>query len=247
MDALAKWIAAVAAALAAHAWLFWGVGLGPAPAPEAPAAKSRPPLARVSYLGSPENGRSPRLVQQIELFDPRPLLLPTKWNHAATPQAGIADVQPAVFDDIPPAFQPDGGDFVAGFGNDWRRAPGLPEAALELERNPFATLGYRPQSAEAAPREAALFLEVVDPATGRRVLRRTLQGPEAREILALDRDWTPATLLATVRQSFLVKRLALAGSSGSEEIDQRLLDLAASGALASIAVPDGAYFLLIGP
>lgn len=245
MRPIAKWTLAAGAAIAAHSVLFWAGSLNPSPRSAAvlPSAS----LAEIAYIGDPQEGQPKSLAQQIELFDPRPLLLPTQWNFASAPKAGTMDAQPPLFDDFGPAFQLESGDFVAGFGNRWQRKPEFVETALGLKRNPFSVLGHRPANVAARDRPPSILLEVIDPANGRRIYSRRLSGPAARELIEMGQDWTPALLLASARHSFVAKRLSVAVSSGREEVDRRLLALAESIELSRIALSDGSYFLRFGP
>ncbi len=62
------------------------------------------------------------MQQQIELFDPKPLMQPTPWNTANFDRVGdYVEADLEIFVDYQPIYGSENGEFVSVFGNAWSR------------------------------------------------------------------------------------------------------------------------------
>jgi len=180
--------------------------------------------------------------EEATFRDPTPLFLPTPWN------AG-ADVGPPV-----PTTGPEGrfADYAAKLTN--RRpklpvwfaptaAPEAPAAGLRVgERSdPFGSVGRRETAIEALP-ERLGFIDVLQAATGRRVLATSL----APTATAPREDWQPMEMLVGVDRAGWVQAAVTAGS-GVDEWDRFLLQFIEKDFRLAERVTPGFYRVVVGP
>jgi len=180
--------------------------------------------------------------EEATFRDPTPLFLPTPWN------AG-ADVGPPV-----PTTGPEGrfADYAAKLTNPaaelpvWfapTAAPEAPAAGLRVgERSdPFGSVGRRETAIEALP-ERLGFIDVLQAATGRRVLATSL----APTATAPREDWQPMEMLVGVDRAGWVQAAVTAGS-GVDEWDRFLLQFIEKDFRLAERVTPGFYRVVVGP
>lgn len=235
-----RWIAGLSGAIIAHLAVFWAVALV-TPRKPAGTGPTKPQTMSVEYLDASS------VRQQLTLFDPRPLLIPTRWNVAGTQAISeIVQEERDIFEDYQPVFQSASGDFIATYGN--RLGSSDDYALTEL---PWSEPGFKGMGTRHTPPPAAqpdeLEMAVIDPGTGNVVSRRTIALPEATALADSWPDWRPVTYLATVEQSFLLGGMPVLSSSGYEEVDLRLEELVARRMMPLGGLPDGPYLVEVGP
>ena len=97
-----------------HLGLLWGVVLVWDSDPDRTERISKPQTVEVSYVNSNQ------LTRSFELFDPRPLLIPTEWNYATTQYLrDVLQEEKQIFADYDPMYRSEAGDFVSTFGDRW--------------------------------------------------------------------------------------------------------------------------------
>lgn len=210
--------------------------------PPVPRAEPLPPRGQVGLTRLDEKSADVVTREEAIFRDPTPLFLPTPWN------AG-ADVGPRV-----PTTGPEGRfpDYAAKLTNPaaelpvWFAplpAPEAPAAALRVgERSdPFGAVGRRETAIEALP-ERLGFIDVLQAATGRRVL----VSPLASTIAAPRLDWQPMELLVGVDRAGWVEAAVTTGS-GSDEWDRFLLRFIEKEFRLAARVTPGFYRVVVGP
>ena len=202
---------------------------------------SRPQVTEVTYVDSHS------VRQQITLFDPRPLLLPTQWNVASAQNLrDFLTEENRIFAEYEPMYRAEAGDFITTFGNRWTGFESVEEAQLTFAADDFRNLGRKVEGA-IAPLDSLLEVKVLDPASGETLFFRSYTNSAARELAEGWPDWRPARFLASVESSFLSTRMNVLESSGFEEVDRRLEVLLASQLIGKGMLKDGPYIVEVGP
>ncbi len=238
-----RWILAVCIAAIIHIALFWGVAL--INYVLEPSGDWTEEKAKIEYV------QVERVEEQMTLFDPRPLLLPTNWNFASIgplDDLKIFEDEEPIFEDYDPMFAAEDGNFVFRYGNPWSIRDDSRESLSSFEVNRFAQLRQK-ERARSEHGELGLHVSLKDPISGR-VLHSessSLYNNAALEISRQWPSWSPVTFLVTVLDSFLLSQISIVESSGFDDVDKKLGDLIAHGLLSGAQAPDGVYFVEIGP
>ena len=235
-----RWVAGLCGASIAHLAVFWAVGLVALERADKTPTEAQTTI--IEYLDAAS------VDQQMTLFDPRPLLVPTRWNVANAENVGeIVQEERDIFDDYSPAFQSALGDFIGRYGNPL----GQSVSAIGAGRLPWSDVSFQGMCVEegalAQAQSDELEMLIVNPATGEVVLGESMSVQEAASLADSWPDWRPVTFLATVDQSFLVGGMSVLNSSGYEEVDERLKQLAADRMIPRGRLPDGPYLIEVGP
>ncbi len=235
-----RWIIAICVAAIVHIAIFWGVTL--LDFSFAPATDQAANQGNIEYVSVDQ------IEEEMTLFDPRPLLLPTRWNFANTEVLEDRIQEEPIFKDYAPAYGAEDGNFVYRYGNQWSIKDSPREYLTSFELNRFAKLRRREPKLTRVE-ESSLHVLVKNPASGRVLYSdaKPLYNNAAQEISEEWPGWEPATFLVTVMDSFFLSQGSIVQSSGFAEVDQRLSSLISGGLLIGTAVPDGAYFVEIGP
>ncbi|EDY83922.1 hypothetical protein VDG1235_3549 [Verrucomicrobiia bacterium DG1235] len=240
-----RWTWALVAAVLAHVGLYWGVALTRDSGQKL--RRQERQFTELQYFGGDAAERSELIKQQMTLFDPRPLLLPTEWNAAnAASLNEFWQEEAEIFPPFTPMFELEDGNYVDDFGNVPANYDQLSTAQTEFGFPPFRQLG-RSETALEYVQEPGLSLSVLDPSSGAEVARTLIYNDAVRDLTASWPDWRPATLLATVEDSFQVGGLAVLTSSGFDEADRKLSEIAYAEFSDLGVLRDGVYLLEIVP
>jgi hypothetical protein len=199
-------------------------------------------IARVGEGGE----QDARLQEELALQDPTPLFLPTRWNSGQANQAVQRD-PPVVFSGFLPKLQFSNDDpdiLIPAPGN----VPAGPLEAVDLvERGPrLLELGRLPlEMPPVTPRLARL--EVSHAGTGQVLIALNLSGGGVEATALRQELWAPIEVLIAVSPAGLVGRPALIASSGSERVDNWVLDYLRGSASLGARLPPGFYRVLLGP
>jgi len=187
------------------------------------------------------------VAEQVELFDPRPLLLPTRWNAgSAETIRDFIDEEREIFEDFPPQFRSEDGNFARRYGNRWREMTSVLEAHIEFEASVLDELG-RKENPQPAVERRGFAVRVLGLRGGEEIISERLYNSDARGELEEEwPEWRPAHFVVSVEDSFLVRETTVVRSSGSSDADALLADVALSGELARGALEDGSYLVKIG-
>lgn len=240
-----RWTWGIAFAVVFHLGLYWSVAL---------TRDSNQTLRRqtrqfteIQYIDSETAERSDALNQEILLFDPRPLLLPTEWNTANA--QGLNDYwqeEGDIFPPFAPMFELEDGNYIDDFGNVPANYDELTLAQSEFGFPPFRELG-RQEFEGTFTQEQGFSMTVRDLADGREVQAYVIYNDASVEVL---REWPglgPATFLATVKDGFPAAGLSVVNSSGFDEADRRLNGIVSGGFSEVDGLVDGVYLLEISP
>lgn len=240
-----KWTIAIAAALFAHAALYWCVAF--ARGPDQALRRSTRQITEIQYIDARVADRSEAFEQQLALFDPRPLLLPTEWNAANAQRLGdFLEEEETIFPDFDPVLKAESEAFFRAYGSQAAAAP-LEETLQSFARDPLDGVGRASLGIESSPQDGVELL-ARDPQTGRVVARRIASFPmDGGNGASGSPAWEPAALLGTLRDGFLSTGLSVVRSSGFDEIDARLRDLVRRELSGARGLPDGAYIIEINP
>lgn len=240
-----RWTWAVVFAVLVHVSLYWGVALTRS-SDQALKRQGRQ-FTEINYLDSAAAERWAVLSQQMSLFDPRPLLLPTDWNVANV--AGLLEnrqEEAAIFPEFAPMFELEDGNYVDDFGNVLADYDRLASAQIEFGFPPFRELGRRVSETEFVG-EPGMAVVLRRPASGEELSRFIIYN---EAVSALDAAWPdrgPVSLLATVRDSFQVGGLAVLESSGFDGADLEIGRIAYESFSRLGVLRDGVYVLEIVP
>lgn len=240
-----RWTWAIAFAVVFHLGLYWSVAL---------TRDSKQVLRRqtrqfteIQYIDSETAVKSDALNQQMLLFDPRPLLLPTEWN-AANAQ-GLSDYwqeEGEIFPEFSPMFELEDGNYIDDFGNVPANYDQLTLAQGEFGFPPFRELGRKEANGDFV-QEDGLALTVRDLSEGEVLRAFSIYSDATRNVLS---DWPeirPSTFLATVKDGFPVAGLSVVDSSGFDEADRLLNEIVSNGFYGVGGLRDGVYLLEIAP
>lgn len=241
-----RWTSAVAVTVLLHLALYWGVAL--TRDSEQKLRRQQRQFAEIQYFDADTADRSEALRQQMSLFDPRPLLLPTQWNASnASGLLAFWQEEADIFPEFAPMFELEDGNYVDDFGNVPATYDRLSAAQTEFASLPFRELGRSATLGLAYEEELGMSVSVVDLATGAELKRILIYN---EEVQALDVAWPdrrPATLLATVEDSFQVGGLSVVSSSGFNEADREINTIAYANFSRLGQLEDGVYLLEIVP
>jgi hypothetical protein len=206
------WVIAGGLALFAVIFVVWLFSRPPVP----PAAVTPTRPASAVGLTRLDDATTDAMVrEQADLFDPRPLFLPTRWN--AQPRnlpAEVAREPGASFADFAPKWTFDESMLALSFPT-VVATPSQPVEAFAVSTpvRPLLGLG-RVDLAMTALTARGGFVEVQAAGTGERVLGQGLV-----EALPPAVDWAPLEFLVAVNAAGLVGPPQLMRTSGSDAVD----------------------------
>lgn len=201
----------------------------------------------IQYFDQKATERSEVLRQEMMLFDPRPLLLPTRWNAAnATALTDFLQDEGEIFPDFLPMFEVEDGNYIDDFGNSVASYDNLGAAQVDFSGNLFERIAGEPeQTFEPLPVGSQVTLR--DPRSGGEVASVSIYS-EGIERLNQDwPEWRPATFLATIEESFVIGGLSVVKSSGFDEVDQAMRGILRSYFPDLKQLEDGVYLVEIIP
>lgn len=239
-----RWIVGIAVGGMVHIGIFWGLPFL-VPTKEESRPKNHKDGAKVAYIGSDTGDLSLIMKQQIELFDPKPLMQPTIWNTANIDRVeayGVADLE--IFWDYQPIYASEDGAFVSAFGNTWNRAG---SAKTEMLGFPFQVTRQFGRVAFETPRfdREGIELEIVRMRDGEVVFEEAYYNSVAKEILEMPGNWGIASFIVQVVDSFLVGRPSTDQSAGNSEADSRLSELAVRELMPKGLLTNGSFHVRI--
>jgi hypothetical protein len=211
-------------------------GSGAAAAVAAPAPAS-PSLQLVRVGGT---GGDPALAEDVALFDPATLFLPTRWNSSYVVKA-VSEPGDAFGGFPPDLIFPESAPVL-----DLPRAPmpASPGATLADDPPGLPLLGFGRTPERVAPLAGrGGFVEIFDAATGRSVFAETL--PEAAP--PADAPWQPMEFLAAVDPAGLVGPLIATVSSGARPVDSYFRRYLAETLRVGARLAPGFYRISVGP
>jgi hypothetical protein len=238
------WIAiAIAAVLVALVVLAATMVRLPKPATGNPA---NPPTSSVNIARADPKGGDIALMQQVELYDPKPLFLPTAINNS-DPElpAGLRREPGAAFRSFLPQYAFDEYDMKKVTFAEPVRVPDDPVQALSVGKvpNPFYAFGrinypYKPLAARQA------FIEVQQTKTGRTVLAFPVSADQSERLPAV--DWKPLEMLIAIEAAGLVGEPTVVTSSDFEAVDNYFRMYVAKQFRLGARLAPGVYALRIG-
>ncbi|HTQ31225.1 MAG TPA: hypothetical protein VMI53_08445 [Opitutaceae bacterium] len=233
------WLVAGAGALLAVIFVAWLFSRTPVPPPSAGAPRPAPTVG-VTRLDAATDAA---LREQAELFDPKPLFLPTHRNAQPRNLTGVApDPGDTVFENFPPILTFDQNGLALDFPA-VIRAPARPIEALAVGLPPRPLLGFGRldlATEPLAPRGG--FVEVVAAGSGETILRGEL--PAAAPPGG---DWAPLEFMAAVNAAGLVGPPQLAHSSGRDEVDAYFRTFLVQSFRLGARLPPGFFRVRVGP
>ncbi|MBC2606424.1 hypothetical protein [Pelagicoccus albus] len=232
-----RWTWAAVAAVLFHLVLYWSVALTRDSKQELKRQSRQ--FAEIQYLDS--------ATEEMSLFDPRPMLLPTRWNSSnAANFVGYWQEEEEIFPEFPPEFELEDGNYIDDFGNVTASYDRLSRAQVEFGYPPFRELGREISEREFVDGKG-LSLALQKPENGATILATTIYNDAVERLFASWPDMRPAVLLATVESSFPVGGVSVVEGTGFIEAD-RLLTRIVYGNLAGFGpLADGVYLLEIVP
>ncbi len=235
-----RWIVGIATGGIVHIGIFWAiVFLDSQPETLTPQREDK---ANIVYVGPDTDDLSPIMRQQIELFDPKPLMQPTEWNTSNFDrvEAYYVEEDLQIFVDYEPIYESEDGDFVTTFGNAWTPADAPAQTALSFPVD--ATRGVGRVSLKlSSDFEEGVALEVIRMGSGETVFQNTYYNNAALEILGIPGDWGIASFTVLVVDSFLAGLPSIEESSGNPETDRRISELTVRKLLPKGLLDSGAY------
>lgn len=239
-----RWTWAIVVTVSIHLSLYWGVAL--TRDSDQKLRRQDRQFTEIHYIDTKMADRSEVLKQQMTLFDPRPLLLPTRWNAANSARLVSQPEEAEIFPEFSPMFESEDGNYIEEFGNVPALYDRLSVAQGDFGFQPFLELG-RSEAGNSYLEEPGMSVSVQDPSSGAELGRIHIYN---EAVARLDRNWPgrrPATLLATVEDGFQVGGLAVVVSSGFDDADRELSSIAYSNFLRLGQLEDGVYLLEIVP
>lgn len=240
-----RWTWAISAAIMFHIALYWGVSL--TSDSEQKLRRQYRQLTQIQYFDAQTAERSEVLAQQMTLFDPRPLLLPTSWNVSnASSITDFLQEEEQIFSDFDPMFELEDGNYLDDFGNAAANYDELSAAQADFDFTLFKQLG-RTTKASDFEQEKGILVSMISPDSGRAVSSASIYNEEVDLMAREWPEWRPATLLASVEDSFAVGGFSVLESSGFDEVDQRLRGIAHAVFPRLGQLEDGVYLLEFTP
>ncbi|MDQ8204871.1 hypothetical protein [Pelagicoccus sp. SDUM812003] len=240
-----RWTVACSFALLFHLALYWSVSL--TMDSNRSLRRETRQFTEIRYLDQETTEESDLLTQRMTLFDPRPLLLPTRWNASnARYLTNTLEEEGAIFTDFSPMFELEDGNYVDDFGIAAANYDRLSLAQVNFDLPLFHQLGRTEFESDYQQEEGAL-LTLTDPGTGREISQTFIYSNEIASLTEQWPAWGIATFMAVVEKSFLVGGLSVLESSGFDEVDQRLRGIAKSYFPDLKQLEDGVYLLQVVP
>lgn len=245
--AASRWILGISIGAIVHVAIYWALILVEKPSSSGSAARAEGAAFR--YLGKEQVELSPVMQQQLELFDPKPLVQPTQWNLANFDgrfdriEAFVGDDMD-LFIDYVPNYGNEKGDFISAFGNSWRPAESPEEVFLDFSMDRSKGFGRRALDGEFVE-DDSFELKITRLSDGVNVLEQDYSGELALDVRQLPGEWGSASFLVLIVDSFQVGSPITERGSGSSEADRRLRLLVETALIPKGALPDGFYALQI--
>lgn len=183
---------------------------------------------------------------QMALFDPRPMLVPTRWNVSNARDVGeVVDEELSIFDAYEYRFAKEEGGFINSYGNSWGTGLELRDVQLVFDFPQLDQMG-RGAVKQVAARSQVLHVRLRDPKTGTILHEEELMAVEMADLSVQWPGWSPATFWVTVADSFFMHGFMVLDSSGYQEMDLLLEKMTKDG-LKTVGIwPDGSYLLEVG-
>ncbi|MDQ8187254.1 hypothetical protein [Pelagicoccus sp. SDUM812002] len=240
-----RWTWAFVATVMVHVILYWGVALTRDSGQKL--RRQERQFTEIRYLDSRSSDHSEVLAQQMSLFDPRPLLLPTEWNSAnAVSLLGFWQEEAEIFPEFTPMFELEDGNYIDDFGNVPANYEQLSMAQVDFGFLPFRELGRSTLSVSYEEAQG-VSLVAFDPSSGSEVSRINIYNDALDDLGSQWPDRRPLTLLATVEGSFQVGGLSVVESSGFDEADREMSAIAYANFPKLGLLEDGVYLLEMVP
>lgn len=193
------------------------------------------------------SGGNAALLQQVELYDPKPLFLPTAIN-SSDPElpTGMRREPGAAFRAFPAQYAFDEYDMKRVAFPEPIGVPENPVQGLAVGEapNPFYALGRINYAAKPLPTRQA-FIEVQQAKNGRTVLAMPLQADRPDALPAV--DWQPMEMIIAIESSGMVGEPTVTSGSGFEAVDNFFRMYVAKQFRLGARLPPGFYALRIGP
>lgn len=184
--------------------------------------------------------------EQMALFDPRPMLLPTEWNAAnAGDLEDLVDEELPIFEDYEYRFAREEGGFVTTYGNPWGGDFELRDVQLAFDFPQLDQIGSGSEKRGMA-RDSVVTVRLLDPGSGRLLHEETLLRENVEEFREKWPGWAPVTYFITVVDSFFMHGATVLDSSGHQDLDIALQQLAKNGLENRGIWKDGSYILEVG-
>lgn len=206
-----------------------------------------PSTSSVNIARADPRGGNAALLQQVELYDPKPLFLPTPIN-SSDPElpADLRREPGAAFRAFPAQYAIDEYDMKKVAFPESIAVPENPVQALSTGKapNPFYVFGridypYKPLPARLA------FMEVQQAKSGRTVLATPLSVEQTAPLPVV--DWQPMEMIIAVEATGLVGEPTVTSGSGFEAVDNYFRMYVAKQIRLGARLAPGFYALRIGP
>ena len=206
---------------------------------------SNPVPSSVAIARADHKGGSAALLAQVELYDPKPLFLPTPINNSDPALPASLQREPSnAFKTISPQLTFTEYEMSIVLPEPFAVPKNLVEALHTGETaNPFFTFGrinypYTPLSKRLA------FVEVLQAKSGRTVLAAPLNAEPNDTLPSV--DWQPLEMVVAVENSGLIGSPTVTSGSGFEEVDDYFRAFIAKQFRLGARLPPGFYLLRIG-
>lgn len=242
-----RWILGISIGAIVHVAIYWAIVLVEKPSSRGTAVRLEGATFR--YIGKDQVELSAVMQQQLELFDPKPLVQPTQWNMANFDgrfdriEAFVGDDMD-LFIDYVPNYGNEKGDFISAFGNSWRPADSAVEVFLDFPMDRTKDFGRRALDAQFVEDES-FELKITRLDDGASVLDQKYGSEMGLEIRQLPGDWGSASFLVQIVDSFQVGSPITERGSGSSEADSRLRGLVETVLVPKGKLSDGFYAVQI--
>jgi hypothetical protein len=207
----------------------------------------KPATSEVAIIRADSTSGNTALLLQVELYDPRPLFLPTPINNSDPSLPTVMRREPgSAFKTIPPKPIFVEYEKLNIALPDPVAVPGTPAEALHTGEtaNPLFVLGRINYPYTPLPTRQA-FLEVLLTKTGRTVLAAPLSALKPDSLPAV--DWQPLEMVVAVETTGMVGEPSVTSGSGFEEVDNYFRAFIAKQFRLGARLPPGFYTLRIGP
>lgn len=238
-----RWTCAAAVGILFHLVLFWGVAL--TRESKQVLTRSTRQFTKIQYFDRDTRERSEILSQQMTMFDPRPLLLPTEWNAASASQLRNF-IEEEIFSDFEPLYELGDGNYLDDFGNVPAEYGQLSVAQADFDFSIFNQVG-RQEKQINYEQELGFSFILKNPRSGEEIKNATIYNSDIEEVNGDWPDWEPVVFLATVEDSFQVGGLAVLKSSGYDEADRFLSEQTRLVFREMVRLEDGVYLVEIIP
>ncbi len=242
-----RWVLGIGIGAIVHLAIYWALVLVAKPPSRGSAVRTEEATFR--YLGKDQVELSAVMQQQLELFDPKPLVQPTQWNMANFDgrfdriEAFVGDDRDPFIDYVP-NYGNEKGDFISAFGNSWRPADSAEEVFLDFPMDRAKGFGRRVLNVQFVEDES-FELKIIRLNDGATVVDRQYESELALEIRQLPGDWGSAAFLVQIVDSFQVGLPITENGSGSTEADSRLRHLVETVLIPQGELSDGFYAVQI--